>query len=499
MAMSDLLFLLRGLPYIIPFLFIPYLVLHKIRDKLTFKMAINRRRLLGCTRPKVDQHPPVLIGYFHPYCNAGGGGERVLWTIIQGLQISHPYAIHAIYTGDTEVSKEDMVSNVKTRFNIEIQPETVALIYLHKRKWVEAERYPRFTMLGQSLGSLILGWEAMSQLIPDVFFDTMGYAFTYPIVQGLAQCQVACYVHYPTISTDMLAQVKNRDSSSVHTSNFVAKSSVLSYLKLLYYHLFAFAYGWAGTWANLVLVNSSWTKGHIDQLWSTNATVLFPPCDTEALIELPVDSSRQSQILSVAQFRPEKNHALQLESLAALFEKHPQFKRTWGKNHPPLKLIVLGSVRHTQDQARVDALRSFAKTLNIQDHVQFVINCDHKSLIEFLRTSLIGIHTMSQEHFGIGVVELMAAGLIPVAHNSGGPQMDIVGFSDENYNCNGHLASTASEYADAIASILLEFDGNSKQIQSKMAENQTAAHNRFSSQNFLSRLHLFFDPVLERC
>jgi hypothetical protein len=30
------------------------------------------------------------------------------------------------------------------------------------------------------------------------------------------------------------------------------------------------------------------------------------------------------------------------------------------------------------------------------------------------------------EHFGIGVVEGMAAGLVPVAHNSGGPKSDIV-------------------------------------------------------------------------
>ncbi len=33
---------------------------------------------------------------------------------------------------------------------------------------------------------------------------------------------------------------------------------------------------------------------------------------------------------------------------------------------------------------------------------------------------------MTDEHFGIGIIEYMAAGVIPVAHNSGGPQMDIV-------------------------------------------------------------------------
>ena len=33
---------------------------------------------------------------------------------------------------------------------------------------------------------------------------------------------------------------------------------------------------------------------------------------------------------------------------------------------------------------------------------------------------------MVDEHFGISVVEYMAAGAIPIAHNSGGPSTDIV-------------------------------------------------------------------------
>lgn len=27
-----------------------------------------------------------IVGFFHPYCNAGGGGERVLWCAIKTLQ-----------------------------------------------------------------------------------------------------------------------------------------------------------------------------------------------------------------------------------------------------------------------------------------------------------------------------------------------------------------------------------------------------------------------------
>ena len=27
-----------------------------------------------------------VIGFFHPYCNAGGGGERVLWCAVRAIQ-----------------------------------------------------------------------------------------------------------------------------------------------------------------------------------------------------------------------------------------------------------------------------------------------------------------------------------------------------------------------------------------------------------------------------
>ena len=28
----------------------------------------------------------ITVAFFHPYCNAGGGGERVLWCAIRALQ-----------------------------------------------------------------------------------------------------------------------------------------------------------------------------------------------------------------------------------------------------------------------------------------------------------------------------------------------------------------------------------------------------------------------------
>lgn len=66
----------------------------------------------------------------------------------------------------------------------------------------------------------------------------MGYAFTLPLFKYIGGCKIGCYVHYPTISTDMLRRVKSRTFSHNNRS-IVAKNPFLTWIKLTYYRLFA--------------------------------------------------------------------------------------------------------------------------------------------------------------------------------------------------------------------------------------------------------------------
>ena len=89
-----------------------------------------------------------------------------------------------IYTGDVDASREQILQRARQRFNISLPrdgPDEIHFAFLRRRQWVEASRYPVLTLLGQSLGSVVLGWEALLTCIPDVFFDSMGYAFTLPL------------------------------------------------------------------------------------------------------------------------------------------------------------------------------------------------------------------------------------------------------------------------------------------------------------------------------
>jgi alpha-1,2-mannosyltransferase len=59
---------------------------------------------------------------------------------------------------------------------------------------------------------------------------------------------------------------------------------------------------------------------------------------------------------------------------------------------------------------------------------------------------------MWNEHFGIGVVEYQAAGLISVVHDSGGPRADIV--VDLGDGATGFRASSEEEFAAAFEAAL---------------------------------------------
>lgn len=78
-----------------------------------------------------------------------------------------------MYTGDI-VAPTQIISNCRKNFNIQLDPERLEFVFLNQRRWVEAEKYPILTLLGQSLGSIVLGFEALLKFQPDIYLDTMG-------------------------------------------------------------------------------------------------------------------------------------------------------------------------------------------------------------------------------------------------------------------------------------------------------------------------------------
>ncbi|KAK3371193.1 glycosyltransferase family 4 protein [Lasiosphaeria ovina] len=409
---------------------------------------------------KEEQEWEGIVGFFHPFCNAGGGGERVLWAAIRATQKRWPKAKCVVYTGDHDVNKEAILDRVENRFNIHLHPPSVNFIYLSTRHWVLASTWPHFTLAGQSLGSVVLAWDAFSLLVPDIFVDTMGYAFALGLSKFLFRdVPTAAYVHYPTISTDMLESLDPGSAVGGQGVNAGQGRGTKGAVKKMYWHLFAKVYSWMGASVDVVMTNSSWTQAHIQKLWgplraSTRGAdpiaVVYPPVavrelEHEVEVSAASEGRREKVVLYIAQFRPEKNHQLVVQAFA-------EFLKTGSAAAQSARLMLLGSVRDDADSKRVYKLRLLVNELHIRDRVDFHLDASWPEILDWLRRASVGVNGMWNEHFGIGVVEYQAAGLISVVHNSGGPKLDIV--VDINGEPTGFHATTSTEFAEGFEKAL---------------------------------------------
>ncbi|GJN35316.1 hypothetical protein PR202_gb24071 [Eleusine coracana subsp. coracana] len=187
--------------------------------------------------------------------------------------------------------------------------------------------------------------------------------------------------------------------------------------------------------------------------------------------------------ISVAQFRPEKAHGLQLEAFAlALQRLDPSF--------PKPKLQFVGSCRNKEDLERLHKLKDRSSELHIDELVEFHKDISYRDLVQLLGGAIAGLHSMTDEHFGISVVEYMAAGAIPIAHKSAGPMMDIV--LDEDGHQTGFLASEVEEYTEAIIKVL----GMPEPERQEMAAAARKRAQRFSEQRFHEDFTEAVRPIL---
>jgi alpha-1,2-mannosyltransferase len=212
-----------------------------------------------------------------------------------------------------------------------------------------------------------------------------------------------------------------------------------------------------------------------------------------------INNERENIILSIGQFRPEKDHALQLHSFATFLTMYNK-KDAMNDDDDSIQLVLIGSCRDDEDAYRVTRLKQLAKGLNIEQHVKFVINQPYSVIIDYLRRSSVGLHTMWNEHFGIGIVEMMAAGLVTIAHNSGGPMMDVIlvpwdytkttEYKKNDCIPTGCLASTVDEYAKCMYEIFSRINKKKEKeeddIISRIRDEGRRSAKRFSDEEFMN-------------
>ena len=81
---------------------------------------------------------------------------------------------------------------------------------------------------------------------------------------------------------------------------------------------------------------------------------------------IPLNRPRQRTILSLGQFRPEKDHVKQLYILRKLIDLDSSFE--------DIRLVLVGGCRNAEDEKRVEELKCIAADLGMSDRVVFEVN-----------------------------------------------------------------------------------------------------------------------------
>lgn len=150
----------------------------------------------------------------------------------------------------------------------------------------------------------------------------------------------------------------------------------LPILSLRYYQGFALAYAFALRRSTVLVANGSWTRDHVNELvmgkMSSKASklysssrfthIVYPPCDTSSMSAFPLEGRPKMTLLSLAQFRPEKEHSTQIRVIAQVIRRRKAAEQPVTGLH----LICAGSSRNSADERRISNLKALARELGIE-------------------------------------------------------------------------------------------------------------------------------------
>jgi glycosyltransferase involved in cell wall biosynthesis len=116
-------------------------------------------------------------------------------------------------------------------------------------------------------------------------------------------------------------------------------------------------------------------------------------------------NAREAKVLVVARFSPEK----QIEN--AITVAHLL--------RGSIKFHIVGSLTPA-NRPYFKMLQDMIDTYSLTQTVTLTPNASNEELIDAMSKSMIYFHTMIGEHFGVSIVEAMAAGLVPIVPAYGG-------------------------------------------------------------------------------
>ncbi len=163
------------------------------------------------------------------------------------------------------------------------------------------------------------------------------------------------------------------------------------------------------------LANSEFTREVMEATYPLaggEIEVVYAPVSTEIAGE---GAARERSVVTIGGFHPDKRQLDQIEMARQL---------------PDVKFYLIGSTRSSR------YLRQCQEAANAAPNVQLIPNASRAQITDILSRAKVYLHTKQYEHFGIGTVEGIAHGCVPIVHDSGG-QREVVPYSEMRFADSG--------------------------------------------------------------
>lgn len=416
------------------------------------------------------------IGILHVPCHANGGGEKVLWAIVNRLVQEKKYNIH-IYS-DIMPEKEAMIEKVNKFFGYNLKLTDFNLIELNNAHLSYSENWKIFSRYLEGWAQVLVTVDALNAFMPDLFIETATSHFSVFATKLLnPHLRTISYVHYPyTTPTVVEDYFKNGffGPGPIKAKIFSILKGVYHYGLLVWYKVLAY-------FSDVCLTNSSWTQAHMVSNWGEGVCeVVYPPCSVTEFWE--VDRTHKKNIIvSLGQFRPEKRHDIQLDMLKYHQKLHPE---------SDIELRILGSAKFAESEEIIKHLEHRIKTEKIKN-VKILRDLRFNDLKQEIKQATYGIHTMIDEHFGIGIVDMLSGGLITLAHKSAGPRDDILG--NHTHELYGYLAEDDKDFNVTLNKLIENYQDPQKRevMLQRTKKGQDFAKKHLSNEAFADKMYKF--------
>ena len=321
----------------------------------------------------------------------------------------------------------------------------------------------------------------------DITINTNGDAAPY-YHSSFSKDNAITYCHFPStkyhIESENIDYLKTdlgmTESSNAFSNNKDINNPEICKTRLQfgrtkeYFDILKYGY-WNLMRNSTVITNSEFSrKAVVNAFGLDHIYVLSPPVDIETFRNVSLKrksgDEKNGIILVISRIAPHKE-----------IENAIKLAKILKNNNIGKGMKIVGNLYHYFFDYYSE-LKQMVVALGLADYITFETNANLDKLLSVIGESIVYFHPKVGEHFGMAIVEAMAAGLIPVVPNEGGPTE----FVPQEY-----LFNTIEQAAEIITNIFIHLP----KTQGTRVNDDI---NKFSNSHYIDEFQTILSELLFR-